>query len=84
MAVLPRDSDVLNQGRKKKVVCRAKYVDNETVHSIASCRPGDRDRPAPTVLHHQLQERTTKIHRLLQHQIGAISAVKLDLLLDNG
>ena len=83
MAVLPRNSDVLNQGRKKKVVSRAKYVDNKTVHSIASCRPGDRDRPAPTALHHQLQERPTEIHRLFQHNIGAICAVKLDLLLDN-
>jgi hypothetical protein len=35
-------------------------------------------------LHHQLQERPTEINRLLQHQIGAIRAVELDLLLDDG
>jgi hypothetical protein len=84
MATLPSDSDVINQGRKKKVVCRAKYVDNETVHFIASCHPGGGDRPAPTALHHQLQESATEINRLLQHHISAISAVKLDLLLDDG
>lgn len=39
---------------------------------------------APKTLHHQLQKRATEIHRLLQHQIGTIRAVKLDLFLDDG
>jgi len=70
-------------GRKKKFVCRAKYRDNRTVLSIASGHLEDGYKP-PTALHHQLQESPTEVDRLLQHHISAISAVKLDLFLDDG
>jgi len=46
--------------------------------------PGDGYKPAPTTLHHQLQESPTEINRLLQHHISAIGPVELDLLLDDG
>jgi hypothetical protein len=71
-------------GRKKKFVCRAKYGDNRTAHSIATGNLWDGYKPARTTLHHQLQKSPTEIDRLLHHHISAISAVKLDLLLDDG
>jgi hypothetical protein len=61
---------------------KARRQSNRAFYQIRP--PGDGYKPASKVLHHQLQERPTEIHRLLQHQIGAISAIELDLLLDDG
>ena len=73
--------------RKKEVVRSPREVRRQSIGAFYRIR-----RPwavyagsqVPTVLHHQLQERATEINRLLQHHVGAISAIKLDLLLDDG
>ena len=71
-------------GKKKEVDLPSKTGNNRTVLSIESGRPGNGYKPVPTTLHHQLQKSPTEIDRLLQHHISAISAVKLDLFLDDG
>jgi hypothetical protein len=71
-------------GKKKEVDLPSREQQQSNRAFIAFGHPRNGYKPAPVTLHHQLQKSPAKIHRLLQHHIGAIGAVELDLLLDNG